>query len=295
MKSFAVASLFATLAVAQSASSSNSTSSSNPLIPANISTSCSTFFNQLNDNDSLSACLAPLINATSQFSAGSNATQISSSTITSALGAICSSSSQCDVTLVRTQLTSFYQACGPELTSAKNDDVLRSYDVLYLLPALQQAVCQKDDSGDYCLNNITTSSSAPSGKRAVFRRADGSQVALIPDVAQYSKENIAFLGLQANLTSDQLCNRCTANIMNVYTTQLNAVPYAPGIQNSALLAGQPTLYDAVNSKCGAALLGGPVQAAGGLATGAAPRAADGSLALLGSALAAVAAGAIAVL
>ncbi len=83
--------------------------------------------------------------------------------------------------------------------------------------------------------------------------------------------------------------------MNAYTTQLNNIPYGPSISNSELFPGEPALYEAINQKCGASFLGGAVQAAGGLATGAAPRSVDGGFAFVGSAIAAAAAGAVALL
>ena len=83
--------------------------------------------------------------------------------------------------------------------------------------------------------------------------------------------------------------------MNIYTSQLSSIPYGPGNGNSVLFGGEPALYEAINSKCGASFLGGAVQAAGGLATGAAPRSVDGGFALVSSAIAAAAAGAVALL
>jgi hypothetical protein len=169
------------------------------------------------------------------------------------------------------------------------------YDVLYSFPLLQQALCQKDDSGNYCVVNMTTPSTSSTKRSSSLDRRDDSQVALIPNVEKYSAENIVFLGLQANMTSQQLCTPCTRNVMNVYTAQLNNEPYGPGISSSVLLSGQPALYAAINSKCGPSFLSGQVQAAGALSTSAAPHAADATFALFGSAIVAVAAGAIAVL
>jgi hypothetical protein len=83
--------------------------------------------------------------------------------------------------------------------------------------------------------------------------------------------------------------------MTVYTNQLSSVPYAPSLNYSQLLAGQPSLYDATNAKCGNSFLSGDTQAAGGLATSAAPHSADGGFAMVGSAIVAVAAGAAALL
>ncbi|KAI9435820.1 hypothetical protein H4582DRAFT_2079449 [Lactarius indigo] len=290
MKSLTVVSFLASL-VSLALAQSNAT---NPLIPTGISPTCQAFYVQLNANANLTSCLKPLISATSAFSPGSDPTTISSSTISSALDSICSSSNTCDSSLINTQLTLFYQACQPELTSSKIAGVILTYDVMYTFGLLQESLCQKDDSGKYCALNMTSSQSTTKRSSSLDRRGD-SQVALVPDVSKYSEENIPFLGMQPNMSSDQLCTSCTRKVMNVYTSQLNTVPYGPGISFSVLLSGQPALYAAVNGKCGTSFLSGQVQAAGALQTGAAPRAADSAVAFVGSAILAVAAGAIAVL
>lgn len=292
MKSLAVVSFLASLAPLALAQSSNSTT--NPLIPSGIGSTCQAFYAQLNTNATLSTCLQPLISATAEFSAGSNSMNITSATISSALNNICSASNTCDSTLINAELALFYQACQTELTSAKISGVILTYDVLYTFGLLQQALCEKDDSENYCAVNMTSAKSTTKRSSPLDRR-DSSQVALVPNVDKYSKENIAFLGLQPNMSSSQLCTSCTRNVMNVYTSQLNNVPYGPGIGSSILLAGQPTLYAAINTVCGNSFLSGQVQAAGALQTGAAPRAADAAYAFVGSAIVAVAAGAIAVL
>jgi hypothetical protein len=140
-----------------------------------------------------------------------------------------------------------------------------------------------------------TSSSTTTKRSSSLDRRDGSQEAFVPEAATYGAENIAFLGLLPNMTKQQLCTPCSRNVMNVYTSQLNQVLYAAGISNSILLSGQPALYAAINSKCGPSFLSGQVVAEGALSTGAAPRAADTTFSLVGSAIVAVVAGAIAVL
>ena len=138
-------------------------------------------------------------------------------------------------------------------------------------------------------SSTTTKRSLPLGLR------DSSQVALVPDVDRYTAENIVFLGLQPNMTAEQLCTSCTRKVINVYTSQLNDEPYAPGLPSSRLLSGQVAIYNAINSKCGASFLSGQVVAAGALSTNAAPRRSDATFTLFGSAIVAVAAGVIAVL
>jgi len=152
-------------------------------------------------------------------------------------------------------------------------------------------MCQKDTSGTYCV----ASHSSNTTKRASLDRRDSSQEVFTPDAEMFTSKNVAFLGLEPSLSASQLCVPCTRQVMNVYTTQLSTIPYGPGISSSVLFGGEPALYDAVNQKCGASFLGGAAQAAGGLATGAAPRSMVGGFALVKSAIAAAAAGAVALL
>ena len=117
----------------------------------------------------------------------------------------------------------------------------------------------------------------------------------MPSPELFTSKNIAFLGISPDLSAGQLCVPCTREVMNVYTSQLSTMPYGPSLPNSQLFGGETALYDAINQKCGASFLGGAVQAAGGLATGAAPRSVDAGFSLVSSAIAAAAAGAVALL
>jgi hypothetical protein len=213
------------------------------------------------------------------------------SDVTTALNSICSSSTTCDASHIGSLLGQFYLACQNELTSSKNDDVILTYDSLYLIGPFKAAVCQKDTSGTYCV----ASQSSNTTKRASLDRRDSSQEVFTPDASLFTSKNVAFLGLNSNVSASQLCVPCTREVMNVYTSQLSTIPYGPGISNSKLLGGEPALYNAINQKCGATFLNGAAQAAGGLATGAAPRSADAGFALVSSAIAATAAGVVALL
>jgi hypothetical protein len=207
------------------------------------------------------------------------------------LNSVCSSSNTCSASVVQGLLGQFYQACQSELTVSKIQQVTILYDALYFFVPLQLALCQKDSSGNFCVS----SQSSKATKRAAFDRRDATQDSQSVLSLFSGGSNIAFLGLQPDSSADQLCVPCTREVMNGYLTQLNSVPYGPGLNNSLLFSGEPTLYNAINSKCGASFLSGEVQAAGGLATGAAPRSVDGGFALVGSAIAAAAAGAVALL
>jgi hypothetical protein len=206
------------------------------------------------------------------------------------LNTICSAS-PCDATLIGSQLSQFQQSCQDELVTSKNQQVILIYDALYMATPMRKAMCQKDtSSGDYCVSQFIT----PSSKRAALDRRDTQQV-FTPDVNQWNQKYVAFLGINPNLSADKLCVACTRQVMGVYTTQLGNQPYTPGLQSSQLLASEQGLYTAINSKCPSSFLSGQVQAAGGLSTGAAPRSADGGFAFVGSAIAAAAAGAAALL
>ncbi|ETW80052.1 hypothetical protein HETIRDRAFT_477638 [Heterobasidion irregulare TC 32-1] len=318
MKSIAFISLLATGALAQSSTSSN------PLIPSGISSGCSSFLTTLNSNSTLSSCLAPLVSATTDFGPSSNATgSPSASTISTALNNVCGSSTSCDESTIRSQLASFYSACSAELTSSSNQDVIRTYDVLYALTPLKTAICAKDDSGRYCVTTlsdivssnatsvrVSTSSSGSKSSiadtlwtsissKSVSRRAETAQVALIPNVTTYRESNILFLFLDGTLSSSKLCTTCTRSVMTAYMTFEASVPYAPGIANSVLLSGQSDLYSGIESTCGSSFLQGSVQAAGGSISsglvGAAPRSLDGKVAMAGAMLGSLFAGAVAVL
>ncbi|KAH7927554.1 hypothetical protein BV22DRAFT_1060682 [Leucogyrophana mollusca] len=297
MKSFAILSALISLAVAQS-------STSNPLIPTGISDGCSTFLNDLNNNATFSSCTSPIISATSQFGPGGNSTSPSTGTINSALNNLCSTSAfnACPDSTIGGQLSAFYSACSAELTSSPNTDVIRTYDVLYLITPLREAVCAKDDNGKYCvteLANSTSSSAAgnvdietpssnenlqknlwiPAGETAdttVTRRdISNTTAALIPNTTTFQDTNLVFLFLQPAMSSGQLCTTCTRNIMAPYITFESKIPYGPGLGKSPCMSGQSALYDAIQSTCGQSFLSGSVQAAGGISSGilsgAAPR------------------------
>jgi hypothetical protein len=250
---------------------------SNPLIPSNISSTCQAFFIKLNTDSDLAQCIAPLVKAATSGSG------------TSALGSVCSTT-PCNATVTGKLLVEFQQSCQDELVTTPNKGVILFYDALYIASPLQKALCEKDStSGSYCVSKY----SSPSTKRSSpYRR--GQQVAL-PDVATWNNKFVAFLGINPKLSADKLCTPCTRQVISDYTLVLGEYPYSPGLSNSVLLADEQSVYSAVTSECGASFLNGEVQAAGGLATSAAPRSADGGFVFVGSAIAAAAAGAAALL
>ncbi|KAI0331380.1 hypothetical protein GY45DRAFT_1322426 [Cubamyces sp. BRFM 1775] len=290
MKSIAAATLFASVVLAQSAS----------LIPSGISTSCSSFLTSFNQDSTLTSCTSAIISATSEFAPSMNAsattTTPSASAINSALGTVCASTS-CPDTTIRSKLADFYQACSDELSSNPNQDVVKIYDVLYALTPLKNAICSKDDSGNYCvskmaqnasssaagtLSSITQYVSTPlDSKSSVSRRATvQSVVALAPNATTFANNNLLFMMLQPDLPSASLCTSCTRSIITSYISFESSTPYGPGLSSSALLSGQSKLYEGVQNTCGANFLSGAVAAAAGLSGGVTGQIASGASSLV---------------
>lgn len=249
----------------------------------------------LDSDQSLLTCSSALVKATSAFGAGSTSSNPSASTVNAALNTFCGASSSCSEDLLRSKLTAFYAACQPELTTAANKDVIRTYDVLYALFPLVKSVCSKADDGKYCvieLGSSTGSSSngaSPSGKVQLVKStpdvdlkqvqanlwspASSSPVArrdeqaFYPNTTTFHDSNILFLLLKPSLSSDELCVSCTRSVLSAYIDFESAIPYAPGIAASPLMSGQTDLYTAVTTTCGPSFLSGTVQAAGGISGG----------------------------
>ncbi|KAF9784519.1 hypothetical protein BJ322DRAFT_1064889 [Thelephora terrestris] len=275
MQSLAIVSLLATAVYAQT----------NPLIPQGISSGCATFMSTLDSDPQILSCTTAFSNAVSTFGVGANPGTVTTSTITSTLNTLSSSLSACSESVIRSKLTDFYTACSNELTSSPNPDVIRAYDVLYVHFPFSQAVCTKDDSGNYCVLEVgstlnltntllSTAGSAgtdPANDLWVPITSDNQRRAqeqvIIPNVQQFKALNLVFLALQPSLAAAQLCTPCTRNIFNQYIQFMSDISYAPGIGNSPLMGGETDLYNAIQQKCGAAFLSGSVQAAGGISNG----------------------------
>jgi hypothetical protein len=232
----------------------------NPLIPSGISESCKNFLTELNGDSSLQSCTQPLVAATEAYGPNGSGNK----DLSSALSTLCSSNG-CPDSMLRNKLTGFYSSCGPELTSNPNNDVRRTYDVLYALTPFKQAVCSKGDSGKNCVTEMP----APSGSdlsQYLAQKSDGPQVAMYPNATTYTTSNILFLFLKPDLASDKLCTPCSRSVLLPYVNLESNLPFAYSITES-MLKGQSALYDAIQQKCGKDFMGGAVQAAGGLSGG----------------------------
>lgn len=260
LKSFAIVSLAAAAAFAQSTGSKS-------LIPDGISPVCNTFLVALNADTQLSTCIAALTSALSAFAPGGNAT-VSASTVTGALTSISSSSisSSCPENLIGSKIAQFYTACSPELTSTPVADVVRLYDVLYSITPMQKAISSKDDSGKWCAMAATPAAgSSADALQAALYTQDGQNV--IPNTSTFSSNNLPFLFINPSLDATALCTACTRNVLTAYINYESNVPYAPGLAKSQLLKTQSDLFAAVQEKCGSTFMDNEVKAAGGLSSG----------------------------
>lgn len=116
------------------------------------------------------------------------------------------------------------------------------------------------------LNNNLYNAANASGV-ATRRDLSNATTALVPNTTTYQDTNLPFMFLQPSMPSSELCTTCARNILTAYIDFESSSPYAPGLSNSLLFAGQISLYNNVTSKCGQSFLNGAVQAAGGLSSG----------------------------
>ncbi|KAH9920967.1 uncharacterized protein B0H18DRAFT_1023024 [Fomitopsis serialis] len=256
MKSVAVFPILAVSALASSA-----------LIPTGISSSCSSFFESFDQDTSLASCVSPLIQATSQFGAGANSTaNPTSSAVSSALSSLCSATT-CSSQTIREKLSNMYSSCAAELTAA-NKDVLRTYDVLYSIVPLQQAMCSKNSNGDYCVLAASSgNSSSSSGSNDAASSATGEKFSSISEYLYSDASPSVARRDSSQTTISILCTDCARNVMTAYIDFEGSVPYAPGIAASTLMSGQTALYKGIISTCGSSFMGGAAQAAGAISSG----------------------------
>ncbi|KZT41042.1 hypothetical protein SISSUDRAFT_1043341 [Sistotremastrum suecicum HHB10207 ss-3] len=302
MQFVAVLSLLALSAVQVQAGDSGSSSPANTktttsggaaptvaVIPTDISSGCSSFLAQLNNDSSVQACLSPILSATSAFTPTNlpDATQLSSALSTLCAPAVAAA---CPQTLLRSQLASFQSACSAELTNSPEGTVRAFYDFLFSITPFQQAVCSKDSTGKYCVQQIGSVNGASANDGAISgyiqlakswlssvfalplaRRgaSNSTAAAYSPNATTYATTGLPYLFLTPSSPSAELCSACAQAVLAPYVTFETAVPYAFGINNSPLLGKQSTLWSAISSGCGGSVTGSISQNAGASLDGAA--------------------------
>ncbi|KAJ9124396.1 hypothetical protein QFC22_001196 [Naganishia vaughanmartiniae] len=187
--SSASASLTASASTA-SASAVTASNISTAMIPGNISTSCASYLHSLNTDAKFSSCVQPLTNVTALFNptqGNNNPTAYATSDITKTLANLCSSSSGCSNTLVRSYLSQFYSACKPELQANDNGNaaVRDMYDFLYVVNPFRNAICTKNGATSrYCVLEIGSSGVASeAGSTNATTSASGNGASIADQVA----------------------------------------------------------------------------------------------------------------
>lgn len=69
--------------------------------------------------------------------------------------------------------------------------------------------------------------------------------------AALGASNIAFLFMRSTSDKSVLCSSCAKNIMASYISFETSIPYAIGLANSNILGNQASLYNSMESTCGA--------------------------------------------
>jgi len=212
---------------ASAKSSSQTPAAASAAIPTGISSTCQTFLDGLDTDPQLAACTTPLLTATDAFAPTANNASITTQTLTSTLDTLCSST-PCSDTYIRTQLVNFGNACEQELSGSNpNAAVQDTYDILYVMIPLQQALCTKDTDGSYCATKAPSDSTSTSNSSA-------STPSGLPNVA-----NNYVTGSDAAITSDNVATFLKNGLVTTPTSGLarraasddqTVVQYAPNTQ-----------------------------------------------------------------
>ncbi|KAJ9115325.1 hypothetical protein QFC24_007034 [Naganishia onofrii] len=227
MLSSASASLTASSATASASAAGNI---STAMIPGNISTSCASYLHSLNTDSKFSSCVQPLTNVTALFNptqGNNNPTAYATSDITKTLANLCSSSSGCSNTLVRSYLSQFYSACKPELQANDNGNaaVRDMYDFLYVVNPFRNAICTKNGaSSRYCVLEIGSSGVATeAGSTNATTSASGNGDSIADQVA---KANATAAAAASNSTSAGLFKSLAAQFPTTGSEMFKDVAFA---------------------------------------------------------------------
>ncbi|KAL9935526.1 hypothetical protein V8E36_005874 [Tilletia maclaganii] len=128
-------------------------------VPNNAEPACRDFLEALKNDNSLDACMKPLMNATSLYRNGSQSAAAAAQ-LTPTLQQLCSEAS-CDSTAIRKSLTDFWGACRNDIVNQLLG-VYNTYDFLYILLPFKDAICSTDSNQNYCLLNVAKAASASS-------------------------------------------------------------------------------------------------------------------------------------
>ena len=145
------------------------------------------------------------------------------------------SSSSCSESAIRMWLAYFSGNCTAEVVTSPNQNVVMIYDLIYALNPFTNAVCAKDEFGQYCLgqsagNSTTKPANGPTNAaQTPLTNSDGS-----PNAQAFNSANVLWLGANPTMNATALCTTCTKNVLTSYLQFENAMPPAVPINKQAL-------------------------------------------------------------
>ncbi|WFD18655.1 hypothetical protein MCAP1_000862 [Malassezia caprae] len=241
------------------------------LIPTNISSSCYTLLTQLNEDHVFDQCTQPLINATNAFATSSQGKEPVS--MANALQGLCVANDGCDRPLVRQFIAQFWDQCTDEL-EARQDQIVQLYEYLYIFIPFRDAICSKNEQGDYCLADLAPSMANDAGSDMVqvYRRGvpdiDANDVesdaywervmpsiprasklaAKVPSLPQLQPQQVFFF-LSGSSSKETLCTECARHVLASYIHFELSAPYALGIDSSQVLQSQQAIFEQAKRVC----------------------------------------------
>ncbi|CAE7207217.1 unnamed protein product [Rhizoctonia solani] len=239
------------------------TSDSNPLLPTDVSATCSAFLTALDADTTLSSYLGSLASALSDFTSGSGPT----SGISTSLKGVCSS--KFSENTLRAKVVEFGNACADDLD---NEMVAIQYNTWYLLAPFKTALCSQDEvTSAYCLLNPSSSSSNSSSTSQNARRSDAghltksfhkrAQTVFTPNFDEYKNSYLPYLSILPTMSSEELCTPCAQKIVAAYAGFKQKTSYALSGKSTALLGGLNEIWSAMGEKCDATYNAGTVKLA----------------------------------
>jgi len=224
-----------------------------PTIPSGISQTCTDYLKAFNTDAKIQSCITPLLTATARFLPSANM-QSNKDDIKWAMDQMCDPKAACKQSDIQTAVTSFYAACQGELVSGSQPSVGTTFELLYAIIPMRNAVCSKSTDGSYCL------SKAKKAGGHAKRADDQAQMSQInPEV--WNQNNVQYLFMDVNQSVEQLCTACTKQILVAYVSYENAQTFPLGISNSKILGGQKQLWQAITAKCPADFTNGILSSA----------------------------------
>jgi len=212
-------------------------------IPTDISADCTSFLTSLDTDQGLTTCISSVLAATTPFN--TTAGSFTAAQVSAAFDTLCNgATAACSADAFRPQLTDFGVKCAADL--ATSDAVAGLYDMLYTLPALQQALCVRDaTTNDFCATQAGTV-----GNNTLSLTDDTAQTVLAADLADLGAASVPFLFVMPDSDQTVLCSQCFKDVLQVYITYEDSCPYAMGVNQSPMLKNQAQLWTAFQANGG---------------------------------------------